>query len=126
MGIIRLLVALYPRPWREEFGEEFIALLEDTRLTPGAVANVLAGAARLQAERHQRLLFIVGALLWSACLEVISVRARLTANIAWAPSTPLRALALAATVGPWAWLAAVTLAHRLRGPAGPVAGRSAP
>lgn len=34
MGMIRLLVALYPRKWREAFGAEFAALLEDTRLTP--------------------------------------------------------------------------------------------
>jgi hypothetical protein len=38
MGMIRLLVALYPKKWRAEFGEEFAALLEDTRLTPRAVA----------------------------------------------------------------------------------------
>jgi hypothetical protein len=35
MGMIRLLVALYPRKWRATFGEEFMALLEDTRLTGG-------------------------------------------------------------------------------------------
>jgi hypothetical protein len=34
MGMIGLLVALYPRRWREEFGGEFAALLEQTRLTP--------------------------------------------------------------------------------------------
>jgi hypothetical protein len=114
MGMIRLLVALYPKKWRAEFGEEFAALLEDTRLTPRAVANVIAGAGRLHAERHQRLVFVIASLLWSGCLESLSVRARLTANILWAPSTPARALALAATVAPWAALAAVALAHRLR------------
>lgn len=36
--MIGLLVALYPRKWRAVFGEEFAALLEDTRLTPRAVS----------------------------------------------------------------------------------------
>jgi hypothetical protein len=115
MGIIRLLVALYPKQWRAEFGDEFAALLEDTRLTPRAVANVIAQAGRLRAERHQRLAFVIAALLWSGCLEFLCVRAHLTANILWAPSSLARGLALAATIAPWAALAAVTLAPRLCG-----------
>jgi hypothetical protein len=115
MGMIRLLVAVYPRQWRAEFGEEFAALLEDTRLSPRAVADVLAGAGKLHAERHQRLAVVIAALVWSGGMEFLSARARLTADILWAPTTPARALALAATIAPWAALAAVALAHRLRG-----------
>ncbi|MGD0699609.1 MAG: hypothetical protein ABSA02_06985 [Trebonia sp.] len=114
MGMIRLLIALYPKQWRGEFGEEFAALLEDTRLTPGAVADVVAGAGKLHAERHRQLAFVIASLVWSGCLEFLSVRAGLTANILWAPTTPARALALVATIAPWAALAAVALAHRLR------------
>lgn len=55
---------------------------------------------------------VLGSLLWSGCAEYLSVRARLTANILWAPTTPARALALAATVGPWLALAGVTVARR--------------
>ncbi len=109
-----MLVALYPKQWRVEFGEEFAALLEDSRLTPRAVADVIAGAGKLHAERHRLLAFVLASLLWSGCLEFLSVRARLTANILWAPTTPARALALIATVAPWAALVAVALAHRLR------------
>lgn len=97
MGMTRLLVALYPGRWRQEFGEEFAALLDDTRLTPGAVLDVVVQAGRLQAESHRRLALLIGSLLWSACVEYFSVHARLTANIAWAPTTPMRALALAAS-----------------------------
>ncbi len=43
----------------------------------------------------------------------LSVRARLTANVLWAPSTPARALALAATIGPWLGFAGVIAARRL-------------
>jgi hypothetical protein len=99
VGMIGLLVALYPRRWREEFGEEFAALLEETRLTPRAVVDVVVQAARLHAESHRRLTAVLASLLWSGCLEYLSVRARLTANILWAPATPARALTLAAFTG---------------------------
>jgi hypothetical protein len=125
MGMIGLLVALYPRKWREEFGEEFAALLEEARLTPRAVVDVVVQAAKLHAESHRRPTAVLASLLWSGCLEYLSVRAGLTANILWAPTTPARALALAATTGPWLALAAVTIAGRRGGRDG-AAGGTAP
>lgn len=113
MGMIRLLVALYPRKWRASFGEEFAALLEDTRLTPGAVFDVVASAGKLHAASRRRLALVLASLLWSGCMEYLSVRARLTANLLWAPSTPARALALAATIGPWLGFAGGIAARRL-------------
>jgi hypothetical protein len=113
MGMTRLLVALYPRKWRATFGEEFAALLEDTRLTPGAVFDVVASAAKLHAASHRRLALVVASLLWSGCMVYLSVRARLTANVLWVPSTPARALALAATVAPWLGFAGIIAARRL-------------
>ena len=109
----RLLVALYPRKWRAEFGEEFAALLEDTHLTPVAVFDVVVSAGKQHAASHRRLALVVASLLWSGCMVYLSVRARLTANVLWAPSTPARALALAATVGPWLGFAGVIAARRL-------------
>jgi hypothetical protein len=70
-------------------------------------------------------LAVLALLLWSGSLEYLSVRARLTANILWAPTTPARALALAATTGPWLALAAVTVAHSRGGRDG-AAGGTAP
>jgi len=111
--MIRLLVALYPRKWRASFGEEFAALLEDTRLTPRAVFDVVVNAGKLHAAGRRRLALVLASLLWSGCMEYLCVHARLTANILWAPATPARALALAATTGPWLGLAAVIIARRL-------------
>ncbi len=111
--MIRLLVALYPRTWRASFGEEFAALLEDTRLTPRAVLDVVVTAGKLHAQARRRLAIVVASLLWSGWMEYLSVRARLTANILWAPATPARALALAATIGPWLGLAGAVAARRL-------------
>jgi hypothetical protein len=113
MGMTRLLVALYPRKWRATFGEEFAALLEDTRLTPRAVLDVAVSAGKLRASGHRRLAIVLASLLWSGCMVYLSVRAHLTANILWAPTTPARALALAATLGPWLGFAWVIAARRL-------------
>ena len=125
MGMIRLLVALYPRKWRATFGEEFTALLEDTRLTPRAILNVAVSAGKLRASGHRRLALVLGSLGWSGCLVYLSVHARLTANILWAPTTFARALALAATLGPWLGFAGVIAARRLGHMRGNVAGRTA-
>jgi DnaJ homolog subfamily C member 28 len=38
------LLALYPRRWRARYGEEFLALLEDTPLSPRMVLDCLRGA----------------------------------------------------------------------------------
>jgi hypothetical protein len=115
MGMTRPLVALYPKKWRASFGDEFAALLEDTHLTPGVVFDVVVNAGKLHAASHRRLALVMPSLLWSACMVYLSVRARLTANVLWAPTTPARALALAATLGPWLGFAEVIVARLGRG-----------
>ena len=125
MGMIRLLVALYPRKWRATFGEEFAALIEDTRLTPRAVVDVVVSAGKLRAASHRRLGLVLASLLWSGVMVYLFVRARLTANVVWAPSTPARALALAATIGPWLAFAGAIAARRLGHGRGNVAGGTA-
>ena len=60
----RLLLSLYPRAWRERYGDEFLALVDQTGLTWSVVADVIlsAGAQRLRAlwvlraEEAERLL----------------------------------------------------------------------
>lgn len=68
---------------------------------------MVVSAGKLHAASHRQLALVLASLLWSGCMVYLSVRARLTANIVWAPSTPARALALAATVGPWLGFAGV-------------------
>jgi hypothetical protein len=43
--MIRLLLSLYPRTWRERYGEELADLIDDTGLTPRVALDVLRGAA---------------------------------------------------------------------------------
>ena len=117
MDMIRVLVALHPKDWRERYGAEFAALLEDTRLagtrlTPSAVGNVVAQAAGLRLRAHQRPLLLVTAILLSVTCEVAAQRTGLAENVLWLPTDPLRALALLGTVGPWAALIIRAAARR--------------
>ena len=111
MDMTRLLVGLYPKQWRETFGDEFSALLEETRLTPTVIVDVALHTARLRVGTHRRLMLVVASLLWSAFFEYISFHAGLAANILWSPSNPLRALALLATTAPWLALTVAFLVH---------------
>lgn len=104
MDLIRVLVALHPRDWRERYGVEFAALLEDTRLTPSAVGDVVGQAAGLRLRAHQGPLLLVAALVISATSELVAKRTGLAVNVLWVPGDPLRALALLGAVGPWAAL----------------------
>ncbi len=42
--MIRLLVALYPEAWRERYGDELVAMLEQTGCGPRVTVDVLRGA----------------------------------------------------------------------------------
>jgi hypothetical protein len=110
VGVTRLLLALHPPGWRETYGEEFTALLEDTRLTPSVVIDIVIHAGKLRVHDHR---WILVALVWSICLEVLSVHAGLTVNILWSPTNPLRAISLLATVCPWVVLAGVGIRRRV-------------
>jgi hypothetical protein len=112
MGVIRFLVLLYPKKWRRSFGEEFAALLEDTRLTPGVIFDAMIQAGTLQVKVHRRATLAIASLAWSAGFEYISVHARLTANILWAPTNLERGLALLATIGPWLALTGAVIRRR--------------
>jgi hypothetical protein len=101
MDLIRFLVALHPRDWRERYGREFAALLEDTRLTPAAVGNIACYVAGLRIRAHRGGLLLVAAVVVSAGCDAVASLTGLSANILWPPTTPLRALALLGTLGPW-------------------------
>jgi hypothetical protein len=46
--LIRIVARLYPRPWRERYGEEFSALLEDVNPSSGAAFDIFTGAIAMQ------------------------------------------------------------------------------
>jgi hypothetical protein len=97
MGLTRFLVALHPKQWRQRYGEEYAALLDDTPLTASVVLDVVLHAARLRLPPRRVLV------AW--CFVVIAVQAGLSANVVWGRATPLRLLLLALFASPWAALA---------------------
>jgi hypothetical protein len=48
----RWLLRLYPRVWRERYGAEMSAMLEEIRLTPAAVIDLVAGAIDARVAPH--------------------------------------------------------------------------
>jgi hypothetical protein len=53
--LVRLAAKMYPKPWRERYGEEFEALIEDAGVNVRILFDVLAGAALMQVQRWQKL-----------------------------------------------------------------------
>lgn len=104
MGMRDLLVALHPKPWRERYGEEFRALLDDTDLTPRTLIDVVTHAATQQVRARFTLVLVALAIVASTSVTHLALQAGLTDNILWAPTTPRRALALSASLAPWAGL----------------------
>lgn len=99
--MIGFLLALHPRSWRARYGAEFRAVLEASPLTWAVALDVLLNAARQHARAHALALRGIAALAVSVVVEVVAVRAHLTDNILWPPTTPLRTVALAAVLLPW-------------------------
>jgi hypothetical protein len=76
------LVRLYPRAWRDRYGDEFQALLEQQSATVGRVADVVLGAidAHLTANSPERrgwwlsripgLMIAFGALVWAVAFAI--------------------------------------------------------
>jgi hypothetical protein len=54
-SLIRLAAKLYPRPWRNRYGDEFEALLDDLGVTGRIAFDVLTGAVLMQIQRWQRI-----------------------------------------------------------------------
>ncbi|PPK62787.1 hypothetical protein V5P93_004043 [Actinokineospora auranticolor] len=101
MGLIRALVALHPKAWRDRYGEEFAALLEDTGLTPRAVVDVVAHAGGLRVRAHLTGVLVIAAFLVSGACRKVGLASGLTHNVLWAPTDLPKALLLLGTVGPW-------------------------
>ncbi len=101
------LLRLYPRAWRRRYGEEFAALLEQQRLTPRLVLDVLRGA--LDAHLHPHVapgqpteLAAIGRIVMAETRSLLLHHATLLAGL----STLLLGLALLAWLvvlsGNWA------------------------
>lgn len=111
--MIGFLIALHPRCWRDRYGTEFRALLEANPMTAMVILDVLRNAARQHATAHVAAVRFAAAAAVSIVVEVAAVRLNLTDNILWLPTTPQRAVALAALLAPWLPVASATM-QRIR------------
>lgn len=68
------LLRLYPGPWRERYGDEFTALLDDSRITPLVVLDVLLGAidARLHADLRPGRMFSMATRLRTCAVTIFA------------------------------------------------------
>ncbi len=66
--LIRWTARLYPAPWRERYGEELDALVEDIRPEWGDLFNVLLGALRMQMTTWNYLKILAAVALAGALL----------------------------------------------------------
>ena len=100
----QILLAFYPRSWRDRYGEEYCALLEDTGMSPWVAFDVARSALSLRLREHVRILsaiVVLGQYVFSLWL---CVHLHITDNMLWPPTTFLRAVGLGATYAPLLYL----------------------
>jgi len=101
-----LLIRLYPQCWREEYGDGFAALLDQTPLSVAVVFDCLRGAATAQVRAHRLSAALVAATIWFFVSDIVALRTGVTANLFWAPTSVGRGVALLMSVVPAAALIA--------------------
>lgn len=114
---MKLLLRIYPRPWRDRYGDELLALLQAEPLTWRACADVVAAGLRHRmrgsGRRHLRVLwawslFVVGGMAFQKTSEHWQVVVPGSGRSV--PTAAFDAVQVAAAIGSAAVLAAVALA----------------
>lgn len=91
-----MLLWLYPKAWRETYGDEFIALLEDLEWPLSGVLDAIRQGIREQLRYHLFGAIRLGAGIYFALTEYIAVRDHVTRNIFWMPHGIVSCLTLIA------------------------------
>jgi len=95
-----LLVRLYPQCWRDEYGDGLAALLDQTPLSVAVVFDCLRGAGSAQVRAHRLGAALVLGTIWFFVSDIVALRAGVTVNLFWAPTSVERAVALLMSVVP--------------------------
>jgi hypothetical protein len=101
-SLINLLVRLFPRAWRVEYGAELREMLGSQRLTLSAIVDVVRTGVGLRLAGHNVAWRLIFAAATSTAVELFAVHRHLTDNILWLPDTPARAATLALLCSGWA------------------------
>jgi hypothetical protein len=94
------LLALYPRWWRDQYGEEYSALLEDTGISPSIAFDVAASALKLWLHEHSRVLAALSVLGQYSFSIWLCVHLHITDNMFWLPTSLLQTIGLLITYAP--------------------------
>ena len=94
------LLALYPKAWREQYEEEYRALLQEMDKTPKIIGDVMKNALKMQSELIKRLIAILASMVWYNIVLSYALTHDLTANMIWAPTNPGRTIVLLAGLAP--------------------------
>jgi len=104
------LLSLYPKQWREQYGDEYEVLLEDIGLSPLIVIDIIKAACLTRLYYHQKVIASAIAITLYTLSGFICLRLGLTANWPlWAPTKPARALGLLITLIPLTYMAQLWL-----------------
>lgn len=104
------LLSLYPKPWREQYGEEYAALLEDTELSVAVAADVAKMACTLQLSVYGHSLSAIIAACLYAASGVACIHLGLTQNWPiWMPTNIWQAVGLMITLVPLLYACSVRL-----------------
>ena len=107
--LTRILLALYPRSWRNQYGDEYCALLEDIGVNPSVALDAARAAFVLQLKEHRRVLTVTAVLVQIVISLWFCVHLHITDNMLWLPTTFLQLVGLCATYGPLLYLASTRL-----------------
>jgi len=99
-----LLLSLYPKAWREQYGEEYAALLEDTGMSVATVLDVAKVGCLLRLRAYEKSLIIIAAASLYALSGVMCIRLGLTENWPiWIPTNLLQTVGLVITLAPFVY-----------------------
>lgn len=108
--MVSLLLSLYPKVWREKYGNEYRALIEDTGVTSATLFDVVKTAYLLQLELCAREISVLAATFLYTLSGVICIRFGLTENwVVWLPTSLPRAIGLILTLAPLVYALSIRL-----------------
>jgi hypothetical protein len=80
-----ILLWLYPKAWRQTYGDEFIALLDDLGWPLSGVLDAIRQGFRERIATHTLGVVRLVAGTYFAIIEYIAVRNNITRNMFWLP-----------------------------------------
>jgi uncharacterized membrane protein len=92
----RVLLWIYPKSWRQAYGEEFIALLDDLDWPLSGILDAIRQGIRERIDHNQLGIIRLVSFAYFAVIEYCAVKNNITNNMFWMPHGIISYLTLAA------------------------------